>query len=187
VLPQHGEKRLCLNPGGFGEPEVLALRRALVRDFSERSLMSHQNFSERRAAMSRLVKAGVEPKGDLLKKLSIAFACHPKTCAGSRMIQLAPPLRGVSEDGLNKATQKLARSVPRLCRAVCAWISYFSPPPFHAMRWLSPLVPSNKEPTVEAITEFLKWKGAQVEIILALSELQSAGHLDRIRKEVLSA
>jgi hypothetical protein len=24
-----------------------------------------------------------------------------------------------------------------------AWLSYFSPPPFHAMRWLSPLVPSN--------------------------------------------
>jgi hypothetical protein len=49
------------------------------------------------------------------------------------------------------------------------------------------LLQAGKEPTVEAITEFLKWKGAQVEIILALSELQSAGHLDRIRKEVLSA
>jgi hypothetical protein len=49
------------------------------------------------------------------------------------------------------------------------------------------LLQAGKEPKVEAITEFLKWKGAQVEIILALSELQSAGHLDRIRKEVLSA
>jgi hypothetical protein len=37
------------------------------------------------------------------------------------------------------------------------------------------LLQAGKEPTVEAITEFLKWKGAQVEIILALSELQSAG------------
>jgi hypothetical protein len=62
---------------------------------------------------------------------------------GSRTIQLAPPLRGVIEEWLNKATQKLARSVPRLRQVVCGLISYFSPPPLSAIIWLSPLVPSN--------------------------------------------
>ena len=40
--------------------------------------MAHEIFKERRLAISRLLAVGVKPEGDLIKKLSIAFACRPK-------------------------------------------------------------------------------------------------------------
>jgi hypothetical protein len=46
------------------------------------------------------------------------------------------------------------------------------------------LLKQGTEPTAEAIDEFFKGAMTKVEILLALSDLQSAKHLDRIRVEV---
>jgi hypothetical protein len=48
------------------------------------------------------------------------------------------------------------------------------------------LLQNGQEPTEEGVKEIFKGAISDVDIVLALSDLKSAGHLDRIRSEVLS-